>query len=474
MSSFTLDPAKYLALQKYRAWRAANGMDASIGTFEQYTMFRREEESIQRLTDQLQAARAQLSTKLRDAIASTNSALTVDWNAIIADIGGKPAPLPAPEPTPVTEPAPVPAPAPEPTPEPAPVPAPVAPVLDSAIQNRDGSVTLTWQPVDGCAYVAYCNGIATPGGDIASPYTYTLAALANQGVLGTVCDFQVKAVDVVTHTESLPSNTVQVVVRNVLDTNFDAMSIFYSIDRPVATDPSTWKYAQSADGSLLNRGLLVSVLADSNQANTVYSAANGLTYTHVPVPNSSADKVNYYIWDHDTRGFRDNIRATVHSVDVASAPTTAQPLVRRQGIAMRDLVSVRVNFLLEKQANVAYTTQPYIFFQIYTVPTGSGDKATWYKSRFTVNKPTLLGVQSSQMILDADVSLPLSLSDTSNYSAVNSTSMSPYTTGADEEVMAVSVQTDSGAAQPFKFVLRSAALQLASGETRTVNFKHLV
>jgi len=184
--------------------------------------------------------------------------------------------------------------------------------------------------------------------------------------------------------------------------------------------------------------------------------------------------VNYYIWDHDTRGFRDNIRATVHSVDVASAPTTAQPLVRRQGIAMRDLVSVRVNFLLEKQANVAYTTQPYIFFQIYTVPTGSGDKATWYKSRFTVNKPTLLGVQSSQMILDADVSLPLSLSDTSNYSAVNSTSMSPYTTGADEEVMAVSVQTDSGAAQPFKFVLRSAALQLASGETRTVNFKHLV
>lgn len=154
-------------------------------------------------------------------------------------------------------------------------------------------------------------------------------------------------------------------------------------------------------------------------------------------------KINHYLWAADPWGVREEL----YSVE---------------GLKMKDLDS-----LVLKGVDFIGGNTPYAFVRIYTKADGNSDKS-WYKSNFLI---------TPFMNSFGDYTFALGLT-IGNYKPIGSTNGDSLSLAnslancAEEEILAISVQTDSVDAGPFAFKLAGAELHLEDGSVKAIDLAH--
>lgn len=157
---------------------------------------------------------------------------------------------------------------------------------------------------------------------------------------------------------------------------------------------------------------------------------------------SSGQKINHYIWAADIWGVRESLYSA-------------------EGLKMKDLDS-----LVLKGINFEGGNNPSAFVRIYTISDGDEDYS-WYKSNLLV-KPSINS--------NGDLTFTLGLS-TGNYQPIGTSNGDSLTNAsnlpdcADEDVLAISVQTGSTRSGPFTFTIAGAELHLEDGSTKAIDFR---
>lgn len=186
----------------------------------------------------------------------------------------------------------------------------------------------------------------------------------------------------------------------------------------------------------------------------------------------------------------------------SAGPTTMTPAIARlkyDGFYYKKSVSAtsgstsKINWYLSPESNVKVSDLKQMFFKlklinkasvpfivVYTKPTGTGDAASWYKSRRTLEILDTMNLVNSANYLayfnfNGNTSIPVSDGHTSvALSPTNVSGSDRGTFAPTEEIQFIAFSTNSAAAaNTVEFIARSFSLQ-STGKTETYSFSNII